>query len=58
MFEVSSMEDVGGEDEDELSAREIICVVFPGIVKMGDENGERGYLKNVVAKMKVLCAPD
>ena len=58
IFDGEEMEDVGGEDEEELSGREIRCVVFPGVVKWGDENGERGYLKNVVAKTKVLCAPE
>lgn len=58
MFDVGSMEDIGGEDEDTLSEREIRCVTFPGIVKAGDENGERSHLRNVVAKIRVLCAPD
>jgi activating signal cointegrator complex subunit 1 len=25
---------------------------------LGDENGERTHLRNVVAKIRVLCAPD
>ena len=58
MFDADSMEDIGGEDEDQLNDREIRCVTFPGIVKAGDENGERSHLKNVVAKIRVLCAPD
>jgi len=58
VFDPDSMEDIGGEDEDTLSEREIRCITFPGIVKAGDENGERGYLRNVVAKIRVLCAPD
>jgi len=58
MFDPNSMEDIGGEDEDTLDDREIRCVTFPGIVKAGDENGERNYLRNVVAKIRVLCAPD
>lgn len=58
MFDPETMEDIGGEDEDTLTEREIRCVTFPGLVKAGDENGERGYLKNVVAKIRVLCAPD
>lgn len=58
MFDSESMEDIGGEDEETLSEREIRCVTFPGIVKAGDENGERGYLRNVVAKTRVLCTPD
>ncbi|KAA8565188.1 hypothetical protein EYC84_010925 [Monilinia fructicola] len=58
MFDEESMEDIGGEDEDTLSEREISCVTFPGIMKAGDENGERNHLINIVTKMKVLCAPD
>ena len=52
------MEDIGGEAEDTLYEREIRCVTFPGLIKSGDENGEKGHLKNVVSKMRVLCAPD
>jgi len=58
MFDPDCMEDIGGEDEDTLNQREIRCVTFPGIVKSGDENGERNHLRNVVAKIRVLCAPD
>jgi len=58
MFDEEKMEDIGGEDEDTLHEREIACVTFPGIMKAGDENGERNHWVNIVAKMKVLCAPD
>jgi activating signal cointegrator complex subunit 1 len=58
MFDTESMDDIGGEDEDTLHEREIRCVTFPGIVKSGDENGESSHLRNVVAKIRVLCAPD
>ena len=58
MFDAESMEDIGGEDENTLHQREIRCVTFPGIVKHGDENGERGHLRNVIAKIRVLCASD
>lgn len=58
MFDADSMEDIGGEDEDTLNDREIRCVTFPGIVKAGDENGERSHLRNMVAKIRVLCEPD
>jgi hypothetical protein len=43
---------------DTLNEREIRCAIFPGILKEGDENGERLHLRNVVAKMRVLFAPD
>jgi hypothetical protein len=58
MFDTEIMDDIGGEDEDTLHEREIRCVTFPGIVKSGDENGESSHLRNVVAKIRVLCAPD
>jgi activating signal cointegrator complex subunit 1 len=60
LFDPATMEDVGGEDfdEEEGKGREVGCVVFPGVIKRGDENGERGYLRNVVCKIKVLCTPD
>jgi activating signal cointegrator complex subunit 1 len=58
MFDAAIMEDIGGEDEDTLLEREIRCVTFPGILKCGDENGERQDLRNVVSKIRVVCAPD
>ncbi len=58
MFDSETMEDIGGEDEDTLDHREIGCVAFPGIVKAGDENGEMPHLRNVVAKIRVLCTPE
>jgi activating signal cointegrator complex subunit 1 len=58
LFDAESMEDIGGEDEESLHEREIRCVTFPGVVKSGDENGESGHLRNIVAKVRVLCAPD
>ncbi|KAK3387215.1 AKAP7 2'5' RNA ligase-like domain-containing protein [Podospora didyma] len=39
MFDASTMEDIGGEDEESLSEREICCAIFPGIIKRGDESG-------------------
>lgn len=58
MFDAQSMEDIGGEDEDALQEKEILCVTFPGILKLGDESGAHTHLRNIVAKAKVLCAPD
>ncbi|KAG6057450.1 hypothetical protein E4U17_004073 [Claviceps sp. LM77 group G4] len=56
LFDPDKMEDVGGEDEDEeaLARREIWCVVFPGVIKHGDEKGGRMEFRNVIAKAKVL----
>ncbi|XXG97025.1 hypothetical protein Hte_003319 [Hypoxylon texense] len=55
LFEASSMEDIGAEDEDSLAGREICCVTFPGVIKTGDENGSHPHFTNVVAKARVLC---
>lgn len=57
-FEGELMEDIGGEEEDGLEGREIRCVTFPGITKEGDESGEQSQLRNVIAKVRVLCSPD
>jgi activating signal cointegrator complex subunit 1 len=57
-FDVKTMEDIGGEDEDTLEGREICCVTFPGMVKEGDESGEHAQFRNVIAKARVLCSPD
>jgi activating signal cointegrator complex subunit 1 len=57
-FETETMDDIGGEDEEALAQREICCVVFPGIVKHGDENGSHMQYRNVIAKAKVLCSPE
>ncbi|KAI2779191.1 hypothetical protein F4815DRAFT_196437 [Daldinia loculata] len=58
LFETSTMEDIGAEDEEDLAGREICCVTFPGITKTGDENGDHPHFKNVVAKARVLCDPE
>lgn len=58
LFEAATMEDVGGEDEEALARREIWCVVFPGVVKHGDENGGQMQFRNVIAKARVLCSPE
>ncbi|KAH6688561.1 AKAP7 2'5' RNA ligase-like domain-containing protein [Plectosphaerella plurivora] len=58
-FDPATMEDVGGEeDEDALAHREICCVTFPGIVKHGDESGGSLHYRNVIAKARVLCSPE
>lgn len=57
-FDAESMDDIGGEDEESLVGKEIACITFPGIIKEGDENGDRVHLKNVIAKAKVLCMAD
>lgn len=58
MFDSSTMEDIGGEDEDSLEDREICCVTFPGIIKRGDESGGHLQYRNVISKARVLCSPE
>ncbi|PSR78815.1 hypothetical protein BD289DRAFT_344453, partial [Coniella lustricola] len=60
LFDQATMEDVGGEDEDEgqLVKREICCVTFPGIIKRGDENGTQLQFRNVISRARVLCSPE
>lgn len=55
-FSPDAMEDVGGGDDDDALARRSICaVVFPGLVKHGDEGGRHLQLRNVIAKASVVC---
>lgn len=58
MFDHSTMEDIGGEDEENLVQREICCVTFPGVIKRGDENGAQLQYRNVITKARVLCSPE
>ncbi|KAI1083930.1 hypothetical protein F5B20DRAFT_358540 [Whalleya microplaca] len=58
LFEASTMEDIGGEDEESLTAREICCVTCPGIIKAGDESGGHLHFTNVISKARVLCSPE
>jgi hypothetical protein len=58
MFDPTTMEDVGGEDEEHLREREIWCATFPGIIKRGDESGSHLHFINCVAKTRVLCSPE
>ncbi|KAM7206313.1 AKAP7 2'5' RNA ligase-like domain containing protein [Rhypophila sp. PSN 637] len=58
MFDPSTMEDIGGEDEDSLEEREICCVTFPGIIKRGDESGGHLQYRNVISRARVLCSPE
>lgn len=58
MFDPAGMEDIGGEDEDSLSAREICCVTFPSVEKSGDEHGFHPHFRNIISKARVLCSPE
>ncbi|OAA66296.1 hypothetical protein ISF_04134 [Cordyceps fumosorosea ARSEF 2679] len=68
-FDASTMEDIGGgaEEEEEYDdgegqgmrrRREVRCVVFPGVVKRGDEEGAQMQYRNVLCKAKVVCRQD
>jgi activating signal cointegrator complex subunit 1 len=72
-FDKELMEDIGGvefDDDDEDDSmdglggkagkrrREVRVVVWPGVVKRGDENGENNGLRNVVCRGKVICVED
>ncbi|KAL6915758.1 hypothetical protein ACHAPO_005220 [Fusarium lateritium] len=58
MFESGTMEDLGGEDEESLTGREICCVAFPGVIKHGDEHGGHLQYRNVILKARVLCSAE
>lgn len=58
MFEPETMEDLGGEDEESLTGREICCVAFPGVTKHGDEHGGHLQYRNIILKARVLCSPE
>ncbi|KAI0601884.1 hypothetical protein F4775DRAFT_358320 [Biscogniauxia sp. FL1348] len=58
LFDPATMDDIGEEDEESLTAREIQCVTFPGVIKTGDENGSHPHFRNVIAKARVLCGPE
>lgn len=58
IFDHGTMEDIGGEDEENLVQREICCVTFPGIIKRGDENGGQLQFRNVISRARVLCSAE
>ncbi|KXJ96554.1 hypothetical protein Micbo1qcDRAFT_1462 [Microdochium bolleyi] len=57
-YDFATMEDVGGEDDEDLIGREVLCVIFPALVKTGDVAGEHLHFKNVICKAKVVCAAE
>lgn len=54
-FDGKIMEDVHGEDEEELKGKRIQCATFPALCKLGDEKGDNMHLRNVISKARVLC---
>ncbi|KAL9087725.1 MAG: hypothetical protein Q9165_006492 [Trypethelium subeluteriae] len=55
IFDGTFMEDVNGEDEEELKGTKVQCATFPAVYKLGDERGENMHLRNVIFKARVLC---
>ncbi|KAL9062861.1 MAG: hypothetical protein Q9157_008578 [Trypethelium eluteriae] len=55
VFDGKVMEDVNGEDEEELKGTKVQCATFPAVYKLGDERGENMHLRNVIFKARVLC---
>lgn len=56
IFDAETMEDIGGEDEENLFGSEVCCVTFPGIIKRGDGSGGHPQYCNVISKARVLCS--
>jgi len=56
IFDAETMEDIGGEDEENLFGSQVCCVTFPGIIKRG--SGSEGHVRycNVISKARVLCS--
>lgn len=42
-------------DRDAQDGHPINCATFPGVIKIGDENGENDSWQNVILKAKVVC---
>ncbi|KAH7040093.1 uncharacterized protein B0I36DRAFT_5553 [Microdochium trichocladiopsis] len=57
-YDQSTMEDTGGEDDDDLIGRPVLCIIFPALVKNGDAAGEHLHFENVICKAKVLCTSE
>jgi activating signal cointegrator complex subunit 1 len=55
LFDPITMEDIGGEDEEDLADREISCVTFPGVEKRGGDEADHPAFRNVICKARVLC---
>ena len=55
LFDGQVMEDVSGEEEEELKGRKVQCATFPAVYKLGDEKGDNMHLRNVIFKARVLC---
>ncbi|KAI9805445.1 MAG: hypothetical protein M1825_000696 [Sarcosagium campestre] len=58
LFDSDHHEDISGQDDRELAGRPIECTTFPGVVKIGDEDGVNFNFRNVIVKANVLCRPD
>ncbi len=55
-FSPHTMDDVSGEEEGDLTGKKISLVSWPGLIKHGDERGERQELyHNVISRARVIC---
>lgn len=55
MFDPVTMENVNVSEDGEMQKVQIDIVVFPSVVKHGDEAGTNLQLRNVITKAKVFC---
>ncbi|KAF2173294.1 hypothetical protein M409DRAFT_17236 [Zasmidium cellare ATCC 36951] len=55
-FMPGKMEDASVADGAASSERMVRCSTFPGVVKIGDENGENGEVRHIVMKAMVVCS--
>ena len=59
LFDNSVMEDANGMDEEELEGSHVFCVIFPAVIKNGDESGNNVsvYLNGSWPVMELIFIP-
>jgi len=55
MLDSPAVESSDEQRHEQKKMPRIKCVVFPALVKHGDENGAQLHLENVLVKASVLC---
>ncbi|KAK6535253.1 hypothetical protein TWF694_001721 [Orbilia ellipsospora] len=53
-FDVETMEDLDGHEDEDCNGRKVACVAWPAVWKSGDENGDNTHLKNLIYKAQVF----
>ena len=53
-FDSTTMDDISDASDGGVE-RSVRCTTFPSIVKIGDEEGDRVDMRNLIVKAKVLC---